>query len=281
MSQAKRVWFITGISRGLGRELAQGILDEGGVVVGTTRSGKADLDPGAGELHVLAVDVNNVKQVNAAVEKAHGFHWRLDVVVNNAGYGLLGAVEEVELAQARQVFDTNFFGSLNVIRAALPFLRAQRRGHIVNVSSVGGFCSVAGAGLYSASKFALEGMSESLAQELAPLGIRVTIVEPGAFRTDFLTSQSLHRATQSIDDYEATSGKMLAHFTELDGKQQGDPAAAARAIIDVISSPSPPLRLALGSDALDRMRRKLAQVATELDRWESTSLSTSYAEAVH
>ena len=276
MPQGKKVWFITGISRGLGKELARAVLARGDVVVGTSRNGRADLDAGDGELLVLPMDVNNMKQVEAAVDRAHSLHWRLDYVVNNAGYGLLGAVEEVSQAQARGVFETNFFGSLNVIRAALPTLRAQRRGHILNVSSVGGFTSIAGAGIYNASKFALEGMSEALALELAPLGVRVTIVEPGAFRTDFLTPDSLQMSSNSIDDYVETSGRMLAHFDQINGKQPGDPAAAAAAILEMVDSPSPPLRLALGGDALERMRRKLRQVEQDLDRWESLSLSTSY-----
>jgi NAD(P)-dependent dehydrogenase (short-subunit alcohol dehydrogenase family) len=223
--------------------------------------------------------------ISAALE-AKGHHgcarpWygRLDVVVNNTGYGLLGAVEEVEGSQARQLFDTNFFGSLNVIQAMLPLLRSQRSGHIVNISSVGGFTSVSGGGLYSASKFALEGMSEALAAEVAPLGIRVTIVEPGAFRTDFLSASSLHQATRVIDDYAASSGKILEHFAQLEGKQPGDPVLAAKAIIEVVGSPKPPLRLVLGPDALERIRTKLKQVAEELDEWESVSRGTDYADA--
>lgn len=199
----------------------------------------------------------------------------MDIVVNNAGFGMLGAVEEVEESQARQVFETNFFGLLSVVQAALPHLRAQAGGHIINISSIGGFTGTPGYGLYNASKFAVEGLSEALAAELLPLGIHVTIVEPGFFRTNFLSGNSLQRANRVIEAYTATSGKTRESADKRDGQQPGDPALAAKAIITVTQSPNPPLRLILGTDAVARVRAKLAQVAGNVEAWESVSVNTA------
>jgi NAD(P)-dependent dehydrogenase (short-subunit alcohol dehydrogenase family) len=279
MPQAKKVWFITGVSRGLGKDLAQALLDRGEIVVGTSRSGTADLDTGSGELHVLPLDLTAPDGARAAVERAHALHGRLDVIVNNAGFGLLGAVEEADEVEAEQVFQVNFFGPLRVIRAALPLLRARRGGHVVNVSSIAGLAPMAGSGLYAATKFALEGMSESLAQEVAPLGIRVTLVEPGAFRTDFLSPHSLRVAARRIEDYAPTSGKVVRRLETIAGRQLGDPFLAARAIIEAVESPAPPLHLVLGSDALERARTKLRRLRDELDRWEPVSRGTDYLDA--
>jgi hypothetical protein len=188
----------------------------------------------------------------------------------------LGAVEEVEEKQARDVFETNFFGLLSVTQAALPHLRTQASGHIINISSVGGFAGSPGYGLYDASKFAVEGLSEALVSELKPLGIHVTIVEPGYFRTNFLSGSSLQRAGRVIDAYAATSGKTRESADERDGRQQGDPALAAKAIIAVTRAQNPPLRLILGADAVERVRAKLTQVTEDLETWKSTSVNTAY-----
>ncbi len=278
MSESQKIWFVTGISRGLGRELAKALLARGDVVIGTTRDGDSGLPSLSHRLHVLPLELPSADQARAAIVTAHALHGRLDVIVNNAGYGLLGAIEEAGAAEVRRVFDVNFFGSLQVIQAALPFLRAQRRGHIVNISSIAGLAPMPGSGIYAATKFALEGLSESLAQEVGPLGIRVTLVEPGAFRTDFLSGHSVHNASGSIAAYAQTSGKIIDHLHEIAGKQPGDPVLAARAIIEAVEAKEPPLHLVLGSDALRRARAKLQHLSEEVDRWERVSLSTDFTD---
>ena len=190
-------------------------------VIGTTRDGDSGLPSVSHRLHVLPLELPSADQARKAIVRAHALHGRLDVIVNNAGYGLLGAIEEARDTEVRRVFDVNFFGPLQVIQAALPFLRAQRRGHIVNISSVAGLAPMPGSGIYAATKFALEGLSESLAQEVGPLGIRVTLVEPGAFRTDFLSSHSIRNAAGSIAAYAETSGKTVHDLHEIAGKQLG------------------------------------------------------------
>ena len=271
-----KVWFISGISRGFGRELATAAIEQGDSVIGTTRNGKSDMETPPERLHVFALDVTHSQDVFSIVEKAWQIHGHIDIIVNNAGFGLLGAVEEVDESQARQVFETNFFGLLSVVRAALPRLRAQASGHIINISSVGGFTGSPGYGLYNASKFAVEGLSEALAAELEPLGIHVTIVEPGYFRTNFLSDNSLQRASRVIEAYAATSGRTRESADERDGQQAGDPALAAKAIILAAQSQHPPLRLILGSDAMARVRTKLTQVAKDLEAWKSVSENTLY-----
>jgi NAD(P)-dependent dehydrogenase (short-subunit alcohol dehydrogenase family) len=275
-----KVWFISGISRGFGRELASAAIEQGDFVIGTTRSGESDLETSSGRLNVFALDVTHPLYVASVVAKAWQIHRHIDIVVNNAGFGLLGAVEEVEESQARQVFETNFFGLLRVVQSALPRLRAQGSGHIINISSIGGFAGFPGYGLYSASKFAVEGLSEALAAELQPLGIHVTIVEPGYFRTKFLSGNSLQRASRVIEAYAATSGKTRESADERDGQQPGDPALAAKAIIAVTRSTHPPLRLILGADAIARFRTKLVQVAKDLEDWEAVSLNTGYSAKI-
>jgi NAD(P)-dependent dehydrogenase (short-subunit alcohol dehydrogenase family) len=279
MSQQQKVWFITGISRGFGLALARTLLAQGHTVVGTTRDGTSALDAGAGTLHVVALDVTDRPQVDAAVEQAHRLAGRIDVVVNNAGYGLLGAVEEVGDDQVRHLFEVNFFGALHVTQAALPIMRAQRSGHFVNISSVAGRAPAAGAALYAASKCALAGMSEGLAGELAPLGIGVTIVEPGAFRTDFLEPTSLRTTAHRIDDYASTSGANLDRLDALAGKQMGDPDKAAWAIIEAVGAPHPPLHLVLGADSLERSRANIANLVGDLDRWEHVTRETAFPDA--
>lgn len=269
-----KVWFITGVSRGFGKELARAVLARGDRVIGTSRSGKADLDPGAGALHVLPLDLTKTDGIIPTMEQAHGLYGRFDVLINNAGVGLLGAIEEADAADVARVFDVNFFGPLRVIQAALPLLRAQRAGHIVNISSIAGIAPMAGSGLYAAAKFALEGMSQSLAQEVAPLGIRVTLVEPGAFRTDFLTERSIRISSNRIADYVGTSGKIVQYLESINGRQLGDPVLGANAIIEAVNSAEPPLHLVLGSDALARTQAKLQRMADEIAQWEHISRST-------
>ncbi|TWB68761.1 NADP-dependent 3-hydroxy acid dehydrogenase YdfG [Nitrospirillum amazonense] len=275
VNDTQQVWFITGVSRGFGRELARTLLDQGQVVIGTTRDGRSDL-PADGRLHILPLDVTDAAQVKETVAKAHALHGRLDVVVNNAGYGLLGAVEDADTAATRQMFEVNFFGALAVMQAALPLMRARRSGHIVNITSIAGLAPGVGSGLYAASKFALEGVSLSLAQEVAPLGIGITLVEPGAFRTDFLTDHSLRLTGAPIADYAATAGAAVARLQALNGRQPGDPVLAARAIVAAVRSPNPPQHLVLGTDAWNRVQARQEAFTTNLADWRSVALSTDF-----
>lgn len=278
MPQEQKVVFITGVSRGLGKALAETFLSKGYIVMGTSRDGKAGFAPGAGQLHLFPLDVTNREQVFRTVSAAHAIHHRLDVVINNAGFGLLGAIEESSLSEAREVLETNFFGTLNVTQAALPLLRAQRSGHIINISSIAGLSPAAGYGLYAAAKFAVEGMSQSLADELRPLGIHVTIVEPGGFRTDFMSENSIRRARAQIHDYVATSGKTSQRLDQSAGKQIGNPVMGAHAILQAVESGAPPLHLVLGSDALSRARSKIEHLSKQINDWENVTLSTDFAD---
>ncbi|MBI1879150.1 MAG: SDR family NAD(P)-dependent oxidoreductase, partial [Chloroflexi bacterium] len=227
------------------------------------------------QLLPLSLDVTHQAQVQETVASAMKKFGGIDVLVNNAGYGLVGAVKEVDDTEVRRQFETNVFGTLNVTRAVLPVMRTQHRGHILNISSVGGFAAATGFGIYNASKFAIEGFSEAMAQEVAPLGIPVTIVEPGYFRTNF-AGRSLVRAKHQIASYSQTSGVTRERMTEVNGKQPGDPARGVQAMIKVVNLATPPLRLVLGADALERIRVKLASVASELDAWEETSVNTAF-----
>ncbi len=273
-----QVWFITGISSGLGRALAEAVLKGGGTVVGTTRSGKATLAAGDGKLHVLPLEVTDAGQIRRVVTQAHALRGHLDVVVNNAGYGLLGSIEEATDEEAAHVFAVNFFGPLRVIQAALPLLRVQGHGHIVNVTSIAGRAPMASSGLYAAAKSALEGLSISLAQEVGALGIKVTAVAPGGFRTEFLSERSVRRSQRTLSAYDATVGKAVAHLDEIAGKQIGDPARGAEAIIAAVQVDEPPLHLLLGSDALARTRAKLDASAAEIARWEATTAGTDFPQ---
>ena len=276
MSKQRRIWFITGISRGLGKAVAQVVLAEGDAVIGTTRSGKTDWGQGEPGLTVLPLELTDYEAIGKTVGEAYALHGRLDVVVNNAGYGLLGAVEEASAEETEHVFAVNFEGPLAIMTAVLPLLRRQRSGHIVNVSSIAGLAPMAGSGLYAAAKFALEGASEALAQEVAPLGIKITLVEPGAFRTEFLSPDSIRRSEARIADYDQTASKNIEYLTTIAGKQAGDPKRGARAILTAVDAERPPLHLVLGSDAVRRTREKLATLAAEVDAWQQLSVSTDY-----
>jgi NAD(P)-dependent dehydrogenase (short-subunit alcohol dehydrogenase family) len=273
------VWFITGASRGLGRALTASALANGDRVVAAARDPRRVVEafPDVGE-HLLPVrlDVTVAEQAHAAVAAALERFGRIDVLVNNAGYGLFGAVEEITDPEARALFDTNVFGVLNVSRAALPVLRAQRAGHVVNVGSSAGFVSSAGRGLYSASKAALESISEALHAELAPLGVRVTVVEPGSFRTEFLTPGSRRGPGVDIPAYAPTVGALRSAVAAGDGHQPGDPTKAVAALRELVAAADPPLRLQLGSDCVSLVEGKLAAVADELHRWRGLALSTDF-----
>ena len=270
-----QTWFVTGASQGLGAVLVEHLLIAGHQVVATTRS-LAALDHLASDrLLPLQMDIADETDVQRAVEAAVGRFGRIDVLVNNAGYGLLGGVEEIGDAEARRIFDVNVFGLLNVTRAVLPVMREAGRGHILNVSSVFGLVAGAGWGLYCATKFAVEGVSEALAQEVAPFGVKVTLIEPGYFRTNFLTGGSLASAATPIAAYDQIRAVHDAH-SQIDGTQLGDPAGAARAMIAVVVQDAPPLRLLLGSDALAYARAKLGALAQDFDRNEAMTRSTDY-----
>lgn len=275
-----KTWFITGISRGLGLALARAAIAEGDTVIGTVRSGTPDITAGTGRLHVVTLDMADGPAIEAAVRQAFVTAGTIDVIVNNAGYGLLGAVEQATDDEVARLFAVDVFGPFRVIRAALPHLRAQRSGHIVNITSIAGRAPGAGAGLYSAAKSALEGLSASLAQQVGPLGIKVTAVAPGAFRTDFLSAHSIRHSGAEDAAYAATVGRSSAAFAAMAGKQIGDPERAARAILAVVRADDPPLHLLLGSDALDRTREKLDAMIEEMDRWEALTRSTDFAATV-
>lgn len=272
-----KTWFITGISRGLGKALAEAALARGDTVVGTVREGMPDIAPGSGTLHVLTLDVADPDAITRAVTEAFGKTGRVDVLVNNAGYGLLGAIEEATDAEVARLFEVNVFGPFRLIRAALPRLRQQGAGHILNITSIAGRAPMASSGMYAAAKSAVEGLSQSLRQEVAPFGVKVTAVAPGGFRTDFLTDHSARRS-QAADAYADSVGKSLAYLDSIAGRQIGDPARAAAAILALVDAPEPPLHLLLGSDALRRGREKLDAVIEEMDRWEDVTRSTDFPE---
>jgi NAD(P)-dependent dehydrogenase (short-subunit alcohol dehydrogenase family) len=271
-------WFITGISRGLGKALAEAALARGDRVVGTTRDGKSEIAAARGTLHVLPLEVSDALAIESTVAKAFQLAGGLDVIVNNAAYGLLGAIENASDAEVARLFDVNVFGTFRVIRAALPKLRAQGRGHIINITSIAGRAPMSGSGLYAATKSAVEGLSQSLAQEVAPFGIKVTVVAPGAFRTDFLSPHSIRKSTGAPDDYSDSVGRTMSRLDAMAGKQLGDPARAAQALLAAVDAKQPPLQLLLGSDALLRAREKLDAVIEEMDLWEEVTRSTDFPQ---
>jgi NAD(P)-dependent dehydrogenase (short-subunit alcohol dehydrogenase family) len=276
-----KTWFITGASSGFGRVLAEAALERGDRVFGTVRTevdraALAALAPG-GSARAALCDVRDEAQVRAAVAAAVEAFGAPNVVVNNAGYGLFGAVEEVSDVEVREQFAVNVFGAWNVVRAVLPALRAAGRGHIVQLSSIAGLAAGANGSAYSASKFALEGMSEALAFEVAPFGIAVTLVEPGQFRTAF-AGRSARVAAGALAAYPLAAAGAGARMQALDGHQPGDPALFAVRVLALVDHPQPPLRLLLGDDALRRARTKLDWLRTEIDAWETWSLETWYVD---
>jgi NAD(P)-dependent dehydrogenase (short-subunit alcohol dehydrogenase family) len=276
------VWFITGASRGFGLELTAAALAHEHQVIATARDPQAVSQalPEAGESLLAArLDVTDGEQAAAAVAAGTARFGRIDVLVNNAGYGLFGGVEEVSAAEARELFDTNVFGLLNVTTAVLPVLRAQGSGRIINIGSSAGFASSAGRGLYGASKSAVESITEALYAKLAPLGIHATIVEPGSFRTGFLSAGSRRLAQEVIPAYADTVGALRTGVEAGDGRQPGDPAKAVSAILRLAAAPSPPLRLQLGSDCVALVEGKLDSVTAELGQWRELALSTDFVPA--
>lgn len=268
---------ITGVSSGLGRAFAEGALAAGHTVVGTVRrqADLADFDALAANAHGRLLDVTDESAVFATVRDVESAVGPLDVVIANAGYGLEGVFEETPLSELRAQFDTNVFGVAATLQAALPYLRERRRGHLMAVTSMGGMMAPAGLTAYCASKFALEGMLESLAKEVAPLGIHVTAIEPGSFRTDW-AGRSMRRAERTIADYDEIFAPIREARLQASGNQLGDPARAADAVVQILESTDPPRHLVLGSDALRLIRAARAAVDLEIDRWESLSRTTDF-----
>ncbi|WP_321784423.1 oxidoreductase [Paraburkholderia sp. J94] len=272
---SSKTLLITGVSSGFGRALAQEALAAGHRVVGTVRSEQAQRDFEA--LHAQAVarvlDVTDFDAIDAVIADIEASVGPVDVLVNNAGYGHEGVMEESPLAELRKQFDVNVFGAVAMMKAVLPFMRAQRRGHILNITSMGGYITMPGISYYCGSKFALEGISEALGKEVAPLGIAVTAVAPGSFRTDW-AGRSMMRTPRSIADYDAIFDPIRQAREEKSGKQLGDPHKAARAMLAAIEAETPPAHLLLGSDALGLVRGKLAALEQEIGAWESVTIST-------
>lgn len=274
------MWFITGASTGLGRALVEVLLEKGYPVSATARDPSVlDALKAVYKEQLLCpqLNVTNPVQVREAIAKTISQFGHIDVLVNNAGYGLIGAVEEVTDEEIRQQFDTNFFGALDVTRAILPHFRSRKTGHIVNISSIGGFRAIAGAAIYNATKFALEGLSEALAREVAPLGIRVVLVEPGPFRTDF-GGRSINDTKSRMPEYAATAGKMREYYQATHGKQVGDPRKAAEAMIQAVESKKDFLRLPLGQATLVGMREKIGNVEKDLALWEQVAINTAFTD---
>jgi NAD(P)-dependent dehydrogenase (short-subunit alcohol dehydrogenase family) len=272
-----KIWFVTGAARGLGAEIAKAALAAGDRVVVTGRRREAleaTFGPDGDNLLSLSLDVTREAEAEAAVEATLDRFGRIDVLVNNAGYGNLGLFEETTDAEARAQYDTNVFGLYNVTRAVLPAMRRQRAGRIFNISSVGGLLGGEGGSLYCATKFAVEGFSESIAKEVAAFGIRVTIVEPGFFRTDFLDERSVRYGSRQIEDYAAISAQMKAFWDARNHAQAGDPAKLGRVLVDLANRAEPPLRFAAGSDAVAMIGGKIASLQAELDAWRALSVTT-------
>lgn len=269
-----KVWFITGCSTGFGRHLAQEVLKKGDKVAVTARNidDVKDLILQYPDTAIATkLDVTDAEQVKDAVQKAVATFDRIDVLVNNAGIGYFGAIEESEDEEVRRMFEINFFGLASVTNAILPIMRAQRSGHIVNISSVGGLVAFPGVGFYNATKFAVTGYSEALAKEVSALDIKVTVVAPSGFRTDW-AGRSANNTKMVIDDYSTTAHANQNAIRGYSGNQPGDPERAAKAIVKAVESASPPLRLLLGVGALKGTRNKIAELQKDLDTWEETTV---------
>lgn len=273
----QRTWLITGASRGFGAEIAKAVLAAGDRLIATARN-QADLQQfgTSPDVLTLSMDVTDEAQVKAAIATSLEKFGQIDVLVNNAGFGLLGAIEECSAEDVESVYRTNVFGLLNVTRAVLPSMRQHRSGHIINISSIGGYRSSPGWGIYGSTKFAVEGITEALHGELAPLGIHATVVEPGYFRTNFLDGNSLRPSAVQIPDYAQTVGKIRDVAAGLNHQQPGDPTKLAPAILQIVNTDEPPLRLPLGTDTLQVIAEKNAYVEQETAKWRTLSESTDY-----
>lgn len=282
MDKQQKVWYITGASKGLGLSLVKQLLTAGQKVAATSRN-IDDLKKAVGEdlpnFLPLAVNLKDEASVKASVDATVAKFGKLDVVVNNAGYGLVGSLEELSDKESRENFEVNVFGTLNVIRMAMPHLRAQRSGHIFNVASIGGFYGdFPGFGIYCATKFAVVGLSESLAAEVKEFGVKVTVVQPGYFRTSFLTSESLAVPENQIDAYASVRESQNAHQEGINGNQLGDPEKAVAVMMQVADAENPPVHLFLGQDAYDLADQKILAVQQDMDAWESLATSTAFEQ---
>ena len=274
----QKVWYITGASKGLGLALVKKLLDEGYRVAATSRNLKQLIDAVNVESKnflPLEVDLTSDESVKESLEKTVQIFHAVDVILNNAGYGIGGSIEELTDEETRSSFDVNVFGTLNVIRNVMPYLRAQKSGHIINISSIAGFAAGTGWSIYAATKFAVVGLSEVLAEDVKEFGVKVTVVMPGAFRTEFLTADSLVFAANRIKEYEAIAASH-ARYNTLNGTQAGDPALAANVFIDLANMENPPLRLFMGSDARERAVKKIGILTEEVNALSELSASTDY-----
>jgi NAD(P)-dependent dehydrogenase (short-subunit alcohol dehydrogenase family) len=275
----KKIWYVTGASQGLGLSLVQQLLAAGYRVAATSRSvvdlQKAAMEDDPGRFLPLEVDLTNADAIRLSIEKTVATFGGIDVIVNNAGYGMEGTVEELEEKKMRAIFEINVFATINVTRHALPYLRKQRSGHIINISSVAGFVGAPGWSIYSATKAAVIAFSEVLALDVRELGIRVTVVGPSGFRTGFLTKGSLVSTESRIADYRAVTGTHT-RYAAMDGKQDGDPQKAAAVFIQLAENPEPPLHLWLGANAVDRAGEKIESMAQELRNWKAVSVSADF-----
>jgi NAD(P)-dependent dehydrogenase (short-subunit alcohol dehydrogenase family) len=278
MASTDSVWLVTGCSTGFGRELSRILVRRGNRVVVTARD-PATLDEFAAHANawVAALDVTVPQQIADVVRQAEARFGRIDVLVNNAGYGYLSAIEEGEDDAIRAMFETNVFGLARMTQAVLPGMRERRCGHIVNISSMGGLIGFPGIGYYNATKFAVEGLSEALAKETAPLGIQVTLVEPGPFRTDW-AGRSLKTPQTAIADYASSAGARRAAIQRYSGRQPGDPVRGAQAIIQAVESPEPPLHLLLGRPAYEATAAKLREFSAEMEKWREVSLGADFPD---
>lgn len=282
--QQTKVWFVTGASQGLGLTLAKELLEQGNKVAATSRNLEAlnkELGETSANFLPLQVDLGNEENIRQAIAKTLSHFGSIDVLVNNAGYGHLGTLEELSDREARQNFDVNVFGLLNVTRHILPHFRAQRSGHIFNISSIGGyFAGFAGWGIYCATKFAVSGLTEALAAEVKSFGIKVTLVYPGYFRTNFLTKGSVKTPANPIAEYTEARQSEVMHEKEINGNQQNDPVKAAEVLIRVSQEEQAPLHLFLGEDALNMAQQKIEQVQAEISTWKELTVSTAFADEI-
>ncbi|MDY0907395.1 SDR family NAD(P)-dependent oxidoreductase [Pedobacter sp. CFBP9032] len=272
----KKVWFVTGASKGLGLSLVNQLLKAGQYVAATSRNINeltSAVNSNSEKFLPITVDLSSEQSVEQAINATITQFGRIDVIINNAGYGIGGSIEELTEKETRNNFDVNVFGTLNVIRKAIPHLRAQKSGHIINISSIAGINGATGWAIYSATKAAVIAFSEVLAEDVKAFGIKVTVVAPGAFRTNFLTPESLILPENPIGDYEEVR-EAHARYIKMDGAQVGDPEKAAAAMISLVSMPNPPIHLLLGNDALTRATGKLAALTTEIQTWKAITIST-------
>jgi NAD(P)-dependent dehydrogenase (short-subunit alcohol dehydrogenase family) len=273
----QKVWFITGASKGMGLEITKAVLKNGDKVIATSRNTDAlieKIEEYEGNLLPINLDITNEKAVKNAISEGLDKFGQIDVVVNNAGYNLLGNIEEINDAEFRKTMDVNFFAMTHIIRNVLPQLRKQQSGHIINTASMMGYMSYPGNGSYSASKYAVIGLSEALAQEVAPFGIKVTILAPGTFRTNFMNENTLNVAQHIIEAYNLEA--QVDQFTGFDGKQLGDPKKLAAVVLKLAEMPNPPLRLPLGSDSYHAILEVRKNEKEELEQWKSLSVSTDF-----